>query len=109
MERKFRAQVGLSPKVYARIERFESALRIKAATPERSWTFIAHELGYYDQIHMVHDFLDLSGENPRATLVRALDGLSLDPPVWFAYSGNRLTRFATLSIRMYEDEQQDVN
>jgi len=86
MERKFRAQVGLSPKVYARIERFESAVRIKAATPEQSWTVIAHELGYYDQMHMVHDFLDLSGENPRTTLARALDGLSLDPPVWFAYS-----------------------
>jgi AraC-like DNA-binding protein len=86
IERQFRTQVGLSPKVYARIERFESALRIKAASPEQSWTTIAHELGYYDQMHMVHDFQELSGESPTTTLAQAIFGLSLNPPAWIACS-----------------------
>lgn len=86
IERKFRAQVGLSPKVYARIERFESAIRIKAAAPERSWTAVAQELGYYDQMHMVHDFHELSSESPTTTLAQAIFGLALNPPAWIGSS-----------------------
>jgi AraC-like DNA-binding protein len=31
---------------------------------ERAWTDIAHDLGYYDQMHMVHDFRIFAGESP---------------------------------------------
>jgi AraC-like DNA-binding protein len=86
MERQFRAQVGLPPKLYARIERFESALRMKAAMPEQSWSTVAHELGYCDQMHMVHDFHHLAGENPTDAFARAAYGLSLKPHAWFAFS-----------------------
>ena len=50
--------------MYARIVRFEAALRRKAAAPETQWTDIAHGLGYHDQMHMVHDFKRLSGDSP---------------------------------------------
>jgi AraC-like DNA-binding protein len=30
-----------------------------------NWTRIAHDLGYFDQMHMIHDFQALSGESPK--------------------------------------------
>jgi AraC-like DNA-binding protein len=65
-ERRFRYEIGIPPKLYARIVRFEAALRRKAAAPETRWTEIAHALGYHDQMHMVHDFNRLSGDSPTA-------------------------------------------
>jgi AraC-like DNA-binding protein len=65
-ERRFRYEIGIAPKLYARIVRFEAALRRKAAAPETRWTDIAHALGYHDQMHMVHDFNRLSGNTPTA-------------------------------------------
>jgi len=65
-ERRFRHEIGIAPKLYARIVRFEAALRRRAAAPEMQWTDIAHSLGYHDQMHMVHDFNRLSGGSPTA-------------------------------------------
>ena len=63
-ERRFIAEVGMSPKLYARVARFEAALEIKMRAPDLRWTDVAHELGYHDQMHMVHDFRQLSGSTP---------------------------------------------
>lgn len=63
-QRMFQQRVGVSPKVFSRIVRFESALKAKAVSPQTSWTTIAHEFGYHDHMHMVHDFRLLSGETP---------------------------------------------
>lgn len=57
-ERDFLQQVGIRPKLYARIVRFEAALDSKARSFTKSWTNVAHQFGYYDQMHMVHDFED---------------------------------------------------
>ncbi len=65
-ERRFRYEIGMPSKLYARIVRFEAALRRKAAAPALRWTDIAHTLGYHDQMHMVHDFNRLSGNSPTA-------------------------------------------
>jgi AraC-like DNA-binding protein len=65
-ERRFRYEIGVPPKLYARIVRFEVALRRKAAAPLALWTDIAHGLGYHDQMHMVRDFKHLSGNSPTA-------------------------------------------
>ncbi len=63
-ERRFAAHVGMSPKRYARVVRFEAALTRKKQAPGLRWTEVAHELGYHDQMHMVHDFLLLAGATP---------------------------------------------
>jgi AraC-like DNA-binding protein len=68
--RRFIRQVGVRPKLFARIARFEAALENKARLPARSWTHIAHEFGYYDQMHMVHDFGELAGGAPGDILTR---------------------------------------
>lgn len=36
----------------------------------RSWTDVAHDFGYCDQMHMVHDFTDLTGGTPTETLIQ---------------------------------------
>ncbi len=63
-ERRFDHEIGISPKLYARIVRFEAALQRRAVSPTTRWTDIAHDLGYHDQMHMVHDFTRLSGDSP---------------------------------------------
>ena len=69
-ERKFLEQIGVAPKLYARIVRLNQALRNKLASAERTWTEIAHELGYCDQMHMIHDFQKLAGDSPAPFLAR---------------------------------------
>ncbi len=69
LERGFQEQLGLSPKLFARIIRFEAALDRKARSSDTSWTEIANELGYFDQMHMVHDFNVLTGGTPSRILV----------------------------------------
>jgi len=58
----------MRPKLLARIARFEAALESKARSVTRSWTEVAHEFGYYDQMHMVHDFGEFTGQTPTETL-----------------------------------------
>jgi AraC-like DNA-binding protein len=67
-ERRFVKQVGVSPKLFARIARFEAALDRMARSPQGSWTEVAHHFGYFDQMHMVHEFTGFTGETPTRTL-----------------------------------------
>jgi AraC-like DNA-binding protein len=69
-ERRFIEQVGMRPKLFARIARFEAALETKARFVTRSWTDVAHDFGYYDQMHMVHDFAEFTGGTPTETLTQ---------------------------------------
>lgn len=73
LERLFRTDVGLSPKVFARIARFQAAVDAKLANPARTWLDIAHSFGYYDQMHMVHDFERLGRNTPTQVLVQMGD------------------------------------
>jgi AraC-like DNA-binding protein len=67
-ERGFQEQLGLSPKLFSRIIRFEAALDRKARSSVKSWTEIANELGYFDQMHMIHDFKVFTGGTPTRML-----------------------------------------
>jgi AraC-like DNA-binding protein len=67
-ERRFAEQMGMGPKAFSRIARFQTALDAKRIAPNLSWLTIAHESGYYDQAHMIRDFESLGGEVPRAVL-----------------------------------------
>jgi len=66
--RRFREQVGLTPKAFGNIVRFNRALDL-ARGPAQSWAQIAHACGYYDQSHLVHDFQRFAGRAP-GTLLR---------------------------------------
>ena len=62
-ERKFVGEMGLSPKLFARLRRFQMALDRKRASETR-WIDVAHNLGYFDQMHMVKDFRAFGGDAP---------------------------------------------
>lgn len=67
----FRQEVGLTPKLYGRIQRFQNALRRIAREPERvDWTEVALSCGYFDQAHFNRDFRAFSGLSPSAYLER---------------------------------------
>jgi AraC-like DNA-binding protein len=63
-ERRFADEMGLSPKLFARITRFQMALDAKRISPARTWLGVAHEFGYFDQMHMIRDFKNLGGGAP---------------------------------------------
>lgn len=63
-ERKCQERIGMNPKMYARILRFSKAYRMHEALPTLSWIKIAHEAGYFDQMHMIRDFKVFAGVNP---------------------------------------------
>lgn len=63
-ERHFVEQVGSPPKMFARVVRFNKAIAAKMNNFRLSWTSIAHDCGYYDQMHFIRDFRDFSGTTP---------------------------------------------
>ncbi len=69
-ERRFTREIGLPPKLYARIARFESALESKALSTADTWTNVANRLGYFDQMHMIKDFKEFSGDVPTSLLIQ---------------------------------------
>jgi AraC-like DNA-binding protein len=63
LERRFRAHVGLSPKAYGRVVRFDRAVRrLGDGTP---LALLALECGYADQAHLCHEFRALAGRSVR--------------------------------------------
>ena len=69
-ERRFLAQVGVPPKLYARIIRFNAALDSKLRSPDHSWTRVSNEHEYYDQMHLLRDCRAFTGESPERFLAR---------------------------------------
>jgi AraC-like DNA-binding protein len=63
-ERNFKQLTGFSPKKYSRILRFQSATRLYG-NKGKNLTDIAHECGYYDQSHFIHEFKQFSGYHPK--------------------------------------------
>jgi AraC-like DNA-binding protein len=63
LERKSLECAGISPKSLSRISRFQHAIgRHRAGYG--NWTEIAHDVGYYAQMHLVRNFRDLAGGTP---------------------------------------------
>lgn len=63
-ERVFQQRIGLPPKLFSRLVRFAQAWIIKEQQPGISWIKIAHECGYFDQMHLIRDFQEFAGVNP---------------------------------------------
>ena len=60
----FRRAVGLSPKLYCRVRRFQRALGVVAANRGTSWVDLALAAGYSDQPHFNREFLEFAGISP---------------------------------------------
>lgn len=61
----FRTQVGLSPKLYARIQRFRHATAALRVSEARDWAQLAQDCGYFDQSHLIRDFKEFAGSTPQ--------------------------------------------
>ena len=67
-ERTFSKYVGVNPKKFASIVRFQNVLQINSKD-KRSLSQIAVDNGYYDQSHFIHDFKSLTGLTPKAFFI----------------------------------------
>lgn len=66
LERKFSKYVGMSPKQYLKIVRFQKVLKTKELNPDLSLTSLAYDCGYYDQAHFIKDFKLIAGMTPKS-------------------------------------------
>ncbi|MEO8648839.1 MAG: helix-turn-helix domain-containing protein [Acidobacteriota bacterium] len=62
----FRRSVGVTPKSYLKIMRFQKAVAIIDAAERHDWRQIALDAGFYDQAHFIRDFKQFSGFTPKS-------------------------------------------
>jgi AraC-like DNA-binding protein len=65
---RFHAEVGLTPKRFCRIRRFQQVLARIGQQAAVDWADLACACGYYDQAHFIQEFQGFSGLNPTAYL-----------------------------------------
>lgn len=78
LARRFEERVGVTPKRFARVRRFQrllGAVTAGAAGYGRApdWARLAIEHGYHDQAHLIHDFQAFAGLSPTAYQPRSAD------------------------------------
>jgi methylphosphotriester-DNA--protein-cysteine methyltransferase len=66
LERRFQQSLGLSPKRFSRIIRFQNFLAAVRSGPSASILDTALSFGYYDQAHLIREFREFSGKTPLA-------------------------------------------
>ena len=64
-ERVFSNQIGISPKQYLRIIRFQSAIFHKQQNNNMNMIELTYKSGYFDQSHFIADFKSLCGMTPK--------------------------------------------
>jgi AraC-like DNA-binding protein len=64
MAARFREQVGMTPKAYARVVRFELARTLATRSDRPDWARLAVQCGYYDQSHLINEFRAITGRTP---------------------------------------------
>lgn len=66
LERHFEVNIGMSPKYYAKVLRFNYAFGLKRANPNLDWFDIIYDCGYFDQTHFIKEFRHFTGQPPVA-------------------------------------------
>lgn len=77
----FSGQVGLTPKLFCRVRRFQRALTLLRKGQPMAWAAVAADCGYFDQAHFIHDFRAFSGINPTTYLEQCTEHLNHVPLV----------------------------
>jgi AraC-like DNA-binding protein len=65
LTRLFRESVGISPKLYCRLARFQSGLTYAGHGKTVDWAQAALAMGYSDQSHMIAEFREFSSLTPQ--------------------------------------------
>ena len=69
LERKFSVCVGIGPKMFCRIIRFQHIFHAVEQRDVRRWAEVALACNYYDQAHLIKEFKEFSGHTPPACFV----------------------------------------
>lgn len=80
LQRRFQVEVGINPKLLARMRRFHRVLATWRDTPGE-WARVAVSCGYFDQAHLVRDFVELGGGAPAELLARMPEFTRLFTPL----------------------------
>jgi AraC-like DNA-binding protein len=64
LARLFSIEVGLTPKLYARVQRFSRVVESIYNSSAVDWSDLAVRCGYFDQAHFIRDFKAFSGLTP---------------------------------------------
>ena len=64
LQRVFKEHLGMGPKNYLRIVRFQKAYQFLQSNPGTSMSGIACDFGFSDQAHFIRDFKEFSGMTP---------------------------------------------
>lgn len=75
----FEKIVGMRPKSFARVVKFNKVLKLIEERQQVEWASIAAECGYYDQAHFIKEFHTFSGVNPSAYLTKRGEYLGYIP------------------------------
>ncbi|MCW3117068.1 MAG: hypothetical protein JWM28_1150 [Chitinophagaceae bacterium] len=75
-ERNFITRVGISPKLFLRIVRFEYAMQLKNSNPDIKWSQIGLECGYTDSSHLQRDFKEFAEFPPGKYYLQPTSGYS---------------------------------
>jgi AraC-like DNA-binding protein len=62
--RRFAASTGLTPKVFARITRFQALVHTLLSSDVSQWATMGPAVGFYDQAHMINEFRLFAGASP---------------------------------------------
>lgn len=74
LRRRFTAQIGLTPKRFARVQRLQGVVRSLDGLEEADWATVAAAHGYSDQPHLADEFRDLADVTPAEYLRSRIDG-----------------------------------
>ena len=75
----FRRETGYTPKVFARVQRFQRLLRRIHGRDDVDWSDAALACGYYDQSHLIRDFRAFADMSPSQYLAARTDHLNHVP------------------------------
>jgi AraC-like DNA-binding protein len=64
LERKFDERIGVGPKTFLKLCRFNLSYWMHLSDPSQSWSNIAYACGYSDYQHLVKDYLEFSSTTP---------------------------------------------
>jgi AraC-like DNA-binding protein len=62
--RRFVERIGIGPKLFSRLSRFNHAYRYKTSHPSASWSSVAQQFYYTDYHHLEKEFKDFTGLTP---------------------------------------------
>lgn len=75
----FKQHVGIPPKQYMKIMRFQNAVFQIEQGASVGWTEVATRNGFYDQAHFIHEFRNFSGFTPGEYILRKSETLNYVP------------------------------